>query len=409
MGRAEPPEQDKPPGPLGTCAGSEVVAEMTRWQRGAMNIAPSGEVPLLSELDRLTGDAVRREMVPGIAVAVVDGDQVVGAAAAGTADLADAARMTVAGAANWFSMTKIATATAAVMLGEQGSLDLDAPVARYLGGSWPTAFSGVRVQHLLSHSSGLRNPVPIRWVHRAGDPRPEPAAFLARQLARQKRPRFAPGSRAAYNNIGYLALGQVIAAASGVPYETFVREQLLIPLGMTRTAFSWTDPALSGSPRVTGYQRLRRPLTPLLAAYLPHGILGRRTGRYVALEAFDLDGAAYGGLIGPVTDVARLVALHANRGSAGGLRLLRPGWVEAMSDISTVGRPYDFGLGWFRPFHDEQGVWQFGGGMGYWNLLRLHPRDGHGAAVMSNTTHRWDIITFADAAIDVTVGARSRR
>ncbi|HTQ22311.1 hypothetical protein, partial [Mycobacterium sp.] len=140
-----------------------------------------------------------------------------------------------------------------------------------------------------------------------------------------------------------------------------------------------------------------------------HGILGRRTGRYVALEAFDLDGAAYGGLIGPVTDVARLVALHANRGSVDGLGLLRPGSVEAMSDISTGGRPYDFGLGWFRPFHDARGVWQFGGGMGYWNLLRLHPRDGHGAAVMSNTTHRWDIIAFADAAIDVTVGAGSRR
>ena len=381
-----------------------------------MNAA--GGVPLLPELGRLAEDTVRRAKVPGVAVAVVDGDQVAGAAAAGSADLAEAARMTVAGACNWFSMTKIATATAAMMLGEHGSLDLDAPVVRYLGDAWPEAFSDVRVRHLLNHSSGLFNPIPIRWVHRAGDPRPDPAAFLYRQLARQKRPRFAPGTRAAYSNIGYLALGEVIAAASGGPYETFVREHLLTPLGMTRTAFSWADPALSGSPRVTAHQRLAPPLTPLLAAYLPRGIVGRRTGRYVALEAFELDGAAYAGLIGPVTDAARLVALHANRGSVEGVRLLRPGSVEAMTDITTSGHPYDLGLGrfpyevglgWFRRDHDARGVGQFGGGMGYWHMLRLHPRSGRGAAVMSNTTHHWDITAFADAAIDVTVGAGSRR
>jgi CubicO group peptidase (beta-lactamase class C family) len=375
-------------------------------------------VPLLPELGRLAEDTVRRAKVPGVAVAVVDGDQVAGAAAAGSADLAEAARMTVAGACNWFSMTKIATATATVMLSEQGSLDLDAPAGRYLGDKWPEAFSDVRVRHLLSHSSGLFNPIPIRWVHRAGDPRPDPAAFLARQLARQKRPRFTPGTRAAYSNIGYLALGEVIAAACGGPYETFVREQLLTPLGMTHTAFSWADPALSGSPRVTAHQRLAPPLTPLLAAWLPRGIVGRHTGRYVALEPFELDGPAYAGLIGPVTDAARLVALHANRGSVEGVRLLRPGSVEAMTDITTSGRPFDLGLGWFpyevglgwfRSSHDALGVGQFGGGMGYWHLLRLHPHSGHGAAVMSNTTHHWDITAFADAAIDLTVGAGSHR
>ncbi len=358
----------------------------------------------MSELSRLAEDAIRTAKVPGVAVAVVDGDRVVGAAAAGSADLATGAPMTVDGAANWFSTTKIATATAAMILAEGGSLDLDTPVTTYLGDRWPAAFSQVRVRHLLSHSSGLRNPVPIRWVHRPGDPRPDPAAFLARLLARQRRPRFQPGVRAAYSNVGYLALGEVIAAAAGLPYETFVREQLLTPLGMTHTAFSWNDPALTGVPRVTAHQRIWSPLTPLLAV-LPHGIAGPRAGGFVTLEAFELDSAAYGGLIGPVSDAARLVALYANRGSADGTRLLRPDSVDAMTAIRTRGRPYDLGLGWFRPHQDGfLGVEHLGGGMGYWNLLRLHPHNGRGAAVWSNTTDRWNITAFADAAIDLVAG-----
>jgi CubicO group peptidase (beta-lactamase class C family) len=304
------------------------------------------------------------------------------------------------GACNWFSMTKIATATAAMMLAGGGALDLGAPVARYLGEAWPRQFAAAQVRHLLNHSSGLSNPVPIRWVHPAAGPGPDPAAFLARLLARQHRPRVAPGTRAAYSNVGYLALGEVIAAAAGRPYEEFVRDELLRPLAMTHTAFRWRDPALAGVAPVTGHQRLPRALAPVLNGLLPPGILGARTGKFIALEPFELDGAAYGGLIGPVTDAARLIALHANGGTLDGARVLSCQAIDAMTGIATPGKPYDLGLGWFRP-HSDPGphVEHLGGGMGYWNLLRLNPQTGHGAAVMSNTTRRWNITAFADAAI----------
>jgi CubicO group peptidase (beta-lactamase class C family) len=358
----------------------------------------------VSGLDRLAADAARRQNLPGVAVAVIHAGQVIASAAAGFADLAARTPMSADGACNWFSMTKIATATAAMMLAEGGALDLDAPVARYLGEVWPARFAGVRVRHLLNHSSGLPNPVPIRWVHRAADPGPGPAAFLARLLARQHRPRSAPGAHAAYSNVGYLALGEVIADAAGRPYEEFVRDELLMRLGMSHTAFGWSDPALAGVPAVTGHQRLPRTLTPVLNRLLPRGILGARTGTFVGLEPFELDGAAFGGLIGPVTEAARLIALHANGGTIDGTRLLSRQSTSAMSEIATPGRPYDLGLGWFRP-HGDHGpqVEHFGGGMGYWNLLRLNPQTACGAAVMSNTTRRWNITAFADAAIEATV------
>jgi CubicO group peptidase (beta-lactamase class C family) len=351
-------------------------------------------------LDRLAEDAAGRQNLPGVAVAVVQAGQVIASAAAGFADLAARTPMSAGGACNWFSMTKIATATAAMVLAEGGALDLDAPVARYLGEVWPSRFAGVRVRHLLNHGSGLRNPVLIRWVHGAAGPGPGSAALLAGLLARQRRPRSAPGTGAAYSNVGYLALGEVIAAAAGHPYEEFVRDELLRPLGMTRTAFRWSDPALAGVPAVTGHQRLPRALTPVLKALLPEGILGARTGKFAGLEPFELDGAAYGGLIGPVTEAARLIALHANGGTVDGTRVLSRQSIDAMTDIATPGKPYDLGLGWFRPHGDHSPHVEHFGGMGYWNLLRLNPQTAHGAAVMSNTTRHWNITAFADAAIE---------
>src|SRR6476620_2317415 len=139
-------------------------------------------------------DVVDRHEAPGAAVAVVSGDAIVASAASGSADLVRGTSMSPAHACNWFSMTKIATATAAMMLVDRGQLDLDAPVSAYLGEAWPRGFAAVRVRHLLNHSSGLRNPIPIRWVHHAGQPTPDARRFLARLLSKQRAPKFEPGT-----------------------------------------------------------------------------------------------------------------------------------------------------------------------------------------------------------------------
>jgi len=96
-------------------------------------------------LDGLARDAVRRYGIPGVAVAGVDAGVVADCAAAGFADLASGTPISADGACNWFSMTKIATATAAMVLAERGAVDLGEPVGAYLGDLWPRAFARVRV------------------------------------------------------------------------------------------------------------------------------------------------------------------------------------------------------------------------------------------------------------------------
>ena len=74
----------------------------------------------------------------------------------------------------WFSITKIVTATAAMRLAERGVLDLDTPVSGHVPALRQVRPAGwarrITARHLLTYSAGLANPIPVRWVHPAGQP-----------------------------------------------------------------------------------------------------------------------------------------------------------------------------------------------------------------------------------------------
>jgi CubicO group peptidase (beta-lactamase class C family) len=341
--------------------------------------------------------------VPGLSVAVVKRDRVVWERGFGFADLATSTLVTPATSYLWFSMTKIVTATAVLRLAESGSLDLASPVTEYFAGfcavSQPVP---VTVRHLLSHSSGLANPLPIRWVRPAETPAPDQRAFVNRLLARHRKLKFVPGERASYSNLGYMALGEVISEVTDARYEEYVREEILVPLGIKHTGFSY--PEVAGREAATAYQPLRRSLTPLLRATLPRGIVGPRHGRYVTFNPFYVDGAAYGGLVGGVDEAIRFGLLHLNGGRADGTRVLSPESVAMMQRITPRGGKRDFGLGWFRSHAARERrpafVEHLGGGAGFWNVIRLYPEESLGVVMMGNTTS-YDHESILDAIVGV--------
>ncbi|HXY91614.1 MAG TPA: serine hydrolase domain-containing protein [Acidimicrobiia bacterium] len=345
----------------------------------------------MNDLESFLDEHRQRERVPGLAVAVVLGDRPVFAAACGTADLVRAAPFTVDTACHWFSMTKIATVTAAMRLVDSGDLDLDARVRDCVPDLLPPAFDGVRVGHLAQHAAGFRNPLPLRWVHPAGRPIPDQRAFLARHLRPRSKPRFEPGTRASYSNLSTVVLGEVLATVTGQSYVDHVRAAVLSPLALTQTGFTYAE--VGGAPRAVGYQRGPSAIDPVLRAFLPRGVVGRRRGDYLSLEPFEMDAPACSGLIGPVTEAARFLTVHTAEND-----LLSRSSAARMQQIDMRGKPYDLGLGWFQPVTARGAPWveHFGGGGGFWNVLRVYPERALGVAVMGNTTHRWDVGAVAD-------------
>lgn len=334
-------------------------------------------------------DIASASHIPGLSIAVATPDRVAYAGAIGHADLAEHRGARPEDQYLWFSMTKIATATAAVRLHADDVLDLDAPIGRYLPGYRPHPRNGhPTTRQLLTHTAGLGNPLPIRWVrpeHQPPDPR-----RLARIVEKHGTPRTPVGARAAYSNIGYLLAGEVIRAVTGRPVEDCVQDLVLDPLGMAATGYCY-DPA---APRATGYVRMPGALRPVLRRMLPRGIVGLQVGRYTSLNPFVVDGPAYGGLIGTAADAARLAAAHAVASSDPHPLLGQPD-IEEMRTINATGKRFDHGIGWFRRPADSTRspafVEHYGTGGGFWNAMRVYPEDRLAMVAMANTTTAWDV------------------
>jgi CubicO group peptidase (beta-lactamase class C family) len=325
--------------------------------------------------------------VPGLSVCVVDREGVLLAGGYGLADRLTQTPATASTAYLWFSMSKIVTATAALRLADEGHLDLAAPVGHYVDCMQAPGRGQPSVRQLLTHTAGLANPLPIRWAHRAEAAAPDPEALLRRLMRRRRAYRY-PMGEARYSNVGYLALGQVVAAASGMPFEAYVRQSVLRPLGMNATGFGYS----AGAPRATGYVKAPRIMDPLLRRVLPPGVAGRRSGPHLALNPFYVDGPAYGGLVGDVLDAGRFLRMHLNDGELDRQPVLGPQTARGMRSIDHPGKPFDHGTGWFRRPSDPPGTWveHFGAGAGFWNVMRLYPERGVGIVVMSNSTTSYD-------------------
>ena len=331
---------------------------------------------------------MHRNQIPGLSVAVVNRENLLFAAGYGYADLTSRAPATAATNYPWFSMTKVATATATLRLADEGRIDLQAPAGDYVTALRAPGHRQPTVQDLLSHTAGLANPLPIRWAHRAQDEPPNPAELLDRVMARRRAYRYPVGEVARYSNISYLALGQVIAAAAGEPFTDHLQRSVLQPLGMSSSGFRYRDDAA----RATGYIRAPRVVDPMLRRLLPDGIAADRRGQHLALNPFSVDGPAYGGLIGNVLDAGRFLRMHLRDGELDGMRVLAPGTARRMRVIEHPGKPFDHGLGWFRRPTAGSGDWveHFGSGVGFWNVMRLYPNRGIGVVIMSNTTKMYD-------------------
>ncbi|MEV7133546.1 serine hydrolase domain-containing protein [Arthrobacter sp. NPDC093128] len=346
-----------------------------------------------------------------MSLAVVSRERVLYSGGTGYADF-DALTPATAGTVYpWFSMTKPVTATAALRLSDHGLLDLKAPVHEYLDWLRAPGHAQPTVWQLLTHSAGLGNPLPVKWVHPAGSPGPDQEEMLRKLMARRRPFRYPVGGTGHYSNVGYLATAQIISQVSGEPFTGYVQREILGPLGMDSTGFSYPP----GRPAATGYVRIPRPIAPVLVGVLPTGTLGPRHGDYSSINPFLVDGAGYGGLVGTVLDAAAFARLHLNDGlaalpgtataphaSAGpqgpeGRRILKESTARAMRDIHVKGKQFDHSAGWFRKHTngpDGSYVEHFGTGLGFWNIMRLYPERGRGIVIMSNSTTSYDYATL---------------
>src|SRR5688572_25659276 len=187
----------------------------------------------MNELEPYLERAVARQSPPGLTLAVVKGSETTYLKSFGVADGPHDVPASEKSVYQWWSITKLFTVTAVLQLMEEGKLNLDDPVVKYL----PFLHfrgkinddSDITIRHLLSHSSGLKDIgiSIIGWVHYDGDPHYKQAELLKSKLRKHNKVAIEPGREGRYTNFGYIILAVLIEEMSGQSYEDYIKTRIL--------------------------------------------------------------------------------------------------------------------------------------------------------------------------------------
>lgn len=335
--------------PRGAAAAVAALALLLAARLTAAPLSPSAALD--ARLDAIVKDAVAKQQIPAMTVAVSSGDRIVYSRAFGTADLENSVPATHETLIRTASVAKPITAVAAMTLVEAGKLDLDAPVQTYCA-PFPPKQWPITMRELLSHTSGIRhyNPGEMENTRHYRFMADGLAIFAADPLL------FKPGSGYQYSTYGYTVAGCAVEGAAGERFEDYVAAHVLKPAGMTHT---FVDDALEiVAHRARGYQKID----------------GRIRNANLMDSSYKIPG---GGYVTNAEDLVRFAQALLDG------KLVKPATLAQMWTATPASGKGSYGLG-FEVHQGGRFVMHTGGQPGTSTLLFIVPEARFALAVMAN-------------------------
>lgn len=331
--------------------------------------APRAASVNLARIDAFVSGEMQANRIPGLALGLVHGDQIVQVRGFGTSDQAGQP-VTPQTPFLIGSVTKSFTALAIMQLVEAGKVDLDAPAQRYL--PWfrvadATASAKITVRELLNQTSGLPNNPDIEdRVVLTGDMHTT-LEQLVRGLSTVQLDRRV-GSSFEYANTNYCTLGAIIEAVSGESYATYVREHILVPLQMSHSYASAQDDLRAGLAQGHKWY-FGLPFAtdmPIYPSFVPAGFIASN-----------------------VEDMAHYLIAQLNAGRYEGATVLSANGITAMHmpavAAKQAGPDTSYGMGWFvGPLGGVPALYHGGDAHNYHSDMILEPQNGWGAILLVN-------------------------
>jgi len=280
------------------------------------------------------------------------------------------------------SLTKVVATTPSVMkLVQDGRLRIGDRVKRYLPLFAGGGKDDITVRQLLTHCSGLPPDFDLSRQWQGRDAALQELWGIATQNQ--------PGSQFVYSDLNFIALGEIIAAIGGRSLDTFAKQEIFGPLGMTETTF---NPPAEWRPRIAPTESRDRSLQYLKGA-APTAALEVLRGEVHDPTAWRMHGVAgHAGLFSSARDVAIYAQMLLDHGSYRGKSLLSALTVQAMtSPQSPAGLPVR-GFGWDidTSYSAPRGD-LFQGGYGHTGFtgtsLWIHPPTATFVVILSNRVH----------------------
>ena len=338
-------------------------------------VADPDVVRFRSDTDAFIRRAMDRiGVVPGLAIAVVDGDEAVLIAGYGVADLATGTAVDADTRFYIASSTKSFTALALAAMSARGEVDLAAPLSAWssVPGLPSDVADRVSLTDLLSHRSGLDNlPLSYRAAF-SGDHSPE---VMQRLIAATTTLDDAPYGTFRYSNAGYNLATTLLEARDGRDWRLVVRDEVLNPLGMVHTTGWMSEACADGA--------------VIAAGHLGHPLAGPVRS---PLQKTDATMQSAGGLVSTPGDMARWLEVQINDGVLDGRRVFPEGLVasthQPLAANETTFGPYrreSYGLGWqIGRYGDDVLIHHFGNFSGSRAHVSFMPARRLGVVVMVN-------------------------
>lgn len=327
-------------------------------------------------IDSLTDKA----HIPGIQYIVLDPQRIIYERYAGLSDIKNSISMKAGTTMMAYSMTKTLTAIAILQLVEKGVLELDTGIAKYLpekpyGGN-------ITIRQLLSHTAGLPNPIPLRWVHLAEKHNNfDENAALAKVLKDHPILIFQPGKKYFYSNIGYWLLGKIIEKATSQSYVEYVRDQILCHLETTDKEIGFTIPDKLNHAK--GYLAKYSAFNLLKSFLIDKSLICTYEDDWLHIKNHYVNGPSFGGLVGTARSFAVFLRDQLRSESALFGDQARANLFS--QQLNNSGHLINMTLGWHigilgktRYFYKE------GGGGGFHCEMRLYPFQKFGSVIMIN-------------------------
>ena len=352
----------------------------------------------LAGLDEYVTKAIKDWDVPGLALAVIKDDKIVlakgyGVRELGKPDPVDERTVFAIG-----SSSKAFTAAAMAMLVDDKKIKWDDSATQYLPGFQlydPYVTRELTIRDLLTHRVGLERGDQLWYAS------PFDRDEVLRRI-RYLKPSSSMRSRFGYQNVMFLAAGQVIRSVSGKDWDDFVRERIFVPLGMKDTGTSIRT--LSRSQHVAA----------------PHS---KFDGKVVPIPYRNIDNIAPAGSINSnVLDMAQWVRLHLGNGTYEGKQFLSPATVKEMATPQTVIRLegqmatlypeahfLTYGLGWFLSDYRGRKMVEHGGSIdGMRALVAMIPEEKLGVVILTNLSGTVLSVPLSYRIFDAYLGAPPR-
>lgn len=340
-----------------------------------------------TELEPIIQQAMAQGEIPGFAIAIVQNQKIVYAAGFGVKNLTRPNdKITPESLFHMASITKPFVATSIMQLVEQGRIELDAPLVKYLPyfRMKDERYKAITIRQMLTHTSGMPDVEDYEWN------KPQYDDGALERYVRSLQPLSliaAPGTRFQYSNMAYEILGDVIAKVSGQSFEDYVRLHILEPLGMSHSTLfmKQADPQHLTSPHIinASYEAAVSPVFPYNRIHSPSSTL-----------------------YSSVLDMARWAMANMNRGELNGKRILKAATYDVM--WKPAGEQWSqIGISWFlRKHRDHQMIGHSGGDTGFRSNLMMLPAEGIAVVMMSNYDGPSPLGGITSVALDVALGLK---